>query len=143
MSATSAGGGVAVPVTEGPTAARGTPGLPDSVPAGNNAGPTAVAADATEVETGPSVLRQPSAVELRALYPDEARKAGVEADVRVELLVSETGAVSAVRLLDGAGQGFDEVAVRAARLIAFRPARRGGRPVAIRLPWTLKFRLDG
>jgi len=142
MSATSAGGGVAVPVTDGPTSARGTPGLPASVPAGNNAGPTRVAADATDVETIPVVLRQPSASELQSLYPVEARKARLEADVRVDLLVSETGAVTAARILEGAGEGFDEVALRAARLLAFRPAQRGGRPVAIHHPWTFKFRLD-
>ncbi len=145
MSATSPGGGVAVPVTAGPTAARGDPSLPASAPVGDN---TAFArapppADVTEVEVPPRLVRQPSSLELRALYPEAARRDGVEGDVRLELLVSETGAVTEVRVLTRAGHGFDEVAPQAARRIVFRPAERGGRPVAVRIPWTLKFRLDG
>jgi protein TonB len=145
MSATSPGGGVAVPVTAGPTAARGDPSLPSSAPVGNNTAFTRAAppADVTEVEVAPQLVRQPSALELRTLYPEAARRLGLEGDVRLELLVSEDGAVTEVRLLAGAGHGFDEVAPEAARRILFRPARRGGRPVAVRIPWTLKFRLDG
>jgi protein TonB len=143
MSATSPGGGVAVPVTSGPTAARGNPLLPPTAPVGDNTAFARAATEVTEVERAPQLLRQPSSLELRALYPEEARRAGLEGDVRLELVVDERGAVSEVRLLEGAGHGFDEVAARAARLIVFRPAERGGRPVAVRLPWTLKFRLDG
>lgn len=144
MSATSPGGGVAVPVTSGPTAARGDPTLPASTPVGDN---TAFArrppADVTEVERPPSILTQPSALDLRALYPEAARRDGVEGDVRLELLVTERGTVAEVRILERAGHGFDEVAPEAARRLVFRPAERGGRPVAVRIPWTLKFRLDG
>ena len=146
LSATSPGGGVAVPVTEGATAARGNPALPASAPVGDNtafARAAAGVADVTEVERGPQLVRQPSALELRDLYPEAARRDGVEGDVRLELLVDERGAVTEVRLLERAGHGFDEVAPRAARLIVFRPAQRDGRAAAVRIPWTLKFRLDG
>ncbi|MBK9517542.1 MAG: energy transducer TonB [Anaeromyxobacter sp.] len=146
MSATAPGGGVAVPVTGGPTAARGDPGLPASTPVGDNtafARAAAGTADVTEVERAPRLVRQPSSLELRALYPEAARRDGLEGDVRLELLVDERGAVAEVRLLERAGNGFDEVAPRAARLIVFRPAERAGRAVAVRIPWTLKFRLDG
>jgi protein TonB len=145
MSATSPGGGVAVPVTSGPTAARGDPTLPAAAPVGDN---TAFAerpppADVTEVERAPRLLRQPSALDLRALYPEAARRDGLEGDVRLELLVSERGEVTEVRVVEPAGHGFDEVAPVAARRIVFEPARRGGRAVAVRIQWTLKFRLDG
>lgn len=133
-------GGVAVPVTSGPTAARGDPRLPSSVPVGDN---TAYAADVTEVERAPSLLRQPSSAEMRALYPGAARREGVEADVGLELLVSERGDVSDVRVVSPAGQGFDEVARQLGRRMTFRPAQRGGRPIGVWIPWTWKFRLDG
>ena len=141
MEATVPGGGVAVPTTEGPTTARGRADLPASAPVGQNAGPTAV--DVVEVERGPRATRQPSAEDLRALYPEEARRDGLEADVKLELLVDEEGRVAEVKVLRAAGNGFDEAAVRAARGLGFSPATRGGRPVAVRIPWTLKFRLDG
>lgn len=145
LSATAPGGGVAVPVTSGPTAARGDPTLPASAPVGDNA-PHAMApppADVTEVERAPRLLRQPTSLELRALYPEAARREGIEGDVRLELLVDERGEVAEARLLQRAGHGFDEVAPDAARRIRFEPAQRGGRPVAVRIQWTLKFRLDG
>lgn len=146
LSATAPGGGVAVPVTEGPTAARGNPALPSTAPVGDNtafARAAAGVADVTEVEQAPQLVRQPSALELRDLYPEAARREGREGDVRLELLVDERGVVTEVRLLERAGFGFDEVAPRAARLIVFRPAQRAGRAAAVRIPWTLKFRLDG
>jgi len=141
MEATVPGGGVAVPTTEGPTAARGRADLPASVPVGQNPGPTAL--DVVEVERGPRAMRQPSPEDLRSLYPEEARREGLEADVKLELLVDEEGRVAEVKVMRPAGNGFDEAAVRAARGLGFSPATRGGRPVAVRIPWTLKFRLDG
>jgi TonB family protein len=135
-------GGVAVPTTEGRTAARGDPSLPSSAPVGDNDAPPP-AADVTEVERAPRARRQPSAEEIRALYPARAREERLEQDVRVDLLVSERGAVAQVRVRSGGGDGFGEAAAEVARRIAFDPATRGGRPVAVWIPWTVKFRLDG
>jgi TonB family protein len=98
--------------------------------------------DVTDLEQSPRLLRQPSKLDLRALYPEAARREGLEADVKVELLVDETGAVREVRVVEGAGGGFDEAAQRLARLLAFSPGTRGGRAVAVRYAWTFKFRLD-
>jgi TonB family protein len=100
-------------------------------------------ADVTEVERAPRALRQPSSAEIRALYPEAAREAQLEGDVRVDLLVSERGAVAEVRVRSGGANGFGEAAARVARLLAFEPATRGGRPVAVWIPWTIKFRLEG
>jgi TonB family protein len=133
-------GGVAVPTTEGRTAPRGDPTLPPSAPVGNAVAPPA---DVTEVERAPRALRQPSSAEIRALYPQPAREAQLEGDVRVDLLVSERGAVTEVRVRSGGANGFGDAAVRVARLLAFEPATRGGRPVAVWIPWTIKFRLEG
>ena len=47
-----------------------------------------------------------------------------------------------VRVLRASGNGFDEAAITAARGIRFQPAERGGKPVAVWIPWTMKFRLD-
>jgi TonB family protein len=136
-------GGVAVPTTQGQTAARGDPRLPSSAPPGDNTAFSTAPADVTEVERAPVLLRQPSAAETRSLYPDGPRREGIEADVGLELLVSEGGEVAQVRVVRGAGRGFDAVAQQLGRRMRFEPARRGGRPVAVWIPWTWKFRLDG
>jgi protein TonB len=136
MEATIPGGGVAVPVT----GAGAAPSL-RGVPGGTSDDPDAPVT-APEVETAPRLLSQPVAEEMRSLYPEAARRDGLEADVRLELLVSQTGEVAEVAVVRSAGPGFDEAARRLARRFRFRPAERGGRPVAVRIPWTLKFRLE-
>jgi protein TonB len=74
-------------------------------------------------------------------YPDAARARGVEGDVRVELVVSPSGAVESARVVRGAGGGLDEAALRAVRRYQFAPATQGGRPVRVRMSWSVQFRL--
>ena len=137
MEATVPGGGVAVPVAGAGTrpATRATPGA-----AGE--GPEAPAF-ALEPDAGPALLSQPDPAEMRSLYPEAARRGALEGDVKLELLVSETGEVVEVKVVRSAGSGFDEVAERLVRRFRFRPAVRAGRPVPARIPWTYKFRLEG
>ena len=141
MDGTAPGGSVPVPVTGGSSAPRGDPRLPPSAPVGDN--PPGPVADVLEVDRPPRLVGQPSAAELRALYPPAARREGLEADVRVEMLVSDRGEVERVRLVAGAGNGFDEAAKTLARRMRFEPARRGAASVAVWIAWTWKFRLDG
>ncbi len=138
----SAGGGLAMPTTSGATAARGNPNAPASAPAGDNSAFAGRPSDVTDLEQAPRLLRQPSKLDLRALYPEAARRDGLEANVRVELLVDETGAVREVRVVEGGGAGFDAAVQQLARMLSFTPGTRAGRPVAVRYAWTFKFRLD-
>jgi protein TonB len=135
-------GGIAMPVTSGVTATRGNPNAPASVPVGDNSPFAGRASDVTDVEQAPRLLRQPSRLDLRALYPEAARREGLEANVKAELLVDEAGAVREARVVEGGGNGFDEAVQKLARLLSFSPATRGGRPVPVRYAWTFKFRLD-
>jgi protein TonB len=135
--------GVAVPTTGGATAARGDPEAPSSARVGDNGPFAARAGDVTDVEEPPRLLRQPTALDLRRYYPEQARVEGVEANVRVELLVDVSGAVREVRLVEEGAPGFADAAQQLGRLLAFSPARRGGRAVPVRYLWTFKFRLDG
>ncbi|MEM6784954.1 MAG: energy transducer TonB [Bacteroidota bacterium] len=72
-------------------------------------------------------------------YPDAARRAGVQARVRVKVLVTETGQVTEAeiverlllrgdeeRAVDAIGYGVEEAALDAARRERFRPARHEG-----------------
>jgi len=152
LEATVAGGGVAVPVSNGAgTFAAGSPtgdpnGSPDLPAGGNSAsglgpaglpGPVA-AGDLTRL---PRLLSQPSAEQVRALYPEAARQAGLEGDVTLRLLVSASGQVEQVRVVRKAGHGFDEAAVRGVGLYRFEPGQQRGRARATWIPWTYKFRL--
>jgi protein TonB len=90
----------------------------------------------------PTLVSQPSRSQMRAAYPPRAREEGIEGDVRMKILVSSTGQVTSVRLLRPAGNGFDEAARNLVRRFRFRAARKGGRAVAVWIPWTYKFRLS-
>ena len=74
-------------------------------------------------------------------YPPAAQGEGVEADVKLEMVVSREGTVESARPLGSNGHGFDEAAARAARRFRFAPALKDGQPVRVRVGWTVQFRL--
>ncbi len=75
-------------------------------------------------------------------YPSDARDDGVEADVPLDIVVDENGRVTDVRPTRHLGYGLDESAAAAIRGYRFSPAMRGGRPVKVRMRWTVVFRLS-
>jgi len=115
--------------------------IPDDT-ADANAKDRVVPAEVTEVTSMPKILRKPTPQELQKSYPEEARRLGLEGDVKLELLVSEKGRVVRTRILKKAGNGFDEAARKLVKLFRFRPAKQGKNAVAVWIPWTYKFRLD-
>ena len=75
------------------------------------------------------------------IYPAAARQAEIEADLPLEIVVDWAGLVSSARGLSRAGYGLDESALLAIRSYRFSPALRDGRPVRVRMRWTVQFRL--
>jgi TonB family protein len=75
------------------------------------------------------------------VYPARARQAEIEIDLPLEIVVDADGRVAATRALSHAGYGLDEAAERAMRAYRFSPALRAGRPVRVRMRWTVQFRL--
>lgn len=76
-----------------------------------------------------------------ATYPAAARAGELEADVAVEILLDPSGNVLEARVVKPAGSGFDESAIAAVRRYRFSPAVRDGRPVRVRMRWSVQFRL--
>jgi TonB family protein len=74
-------------------------------------------------------------------YPSDARAAEIEADVPLEIVVDARGTVVDARVTRPAGYGLDEAALRAARARNGRRARRGDHAVAVRMRWSMEFRL--
>jgi TonB family protein len=75
------------------------------------------------------------------LYPPGARSDELEGDVSLEIVLDTDGTVTDARVLRAAGHGFDESALRAVRRYRFTSAQRHGRPVRVRMPWTVQFRI--
>lgn len=77
-----------------------------------------------------------------AEYPSAAKEAGLTADVLLRLRVESDGSVSEAEVIEGAGHGFDEAAVAAARQFVFAPATRAGQPIVVRIPFKYSFTLQ-
>lgn len=77
------------------------------------------------------------------VYPAQARRSEIEADIALDIVVDGTGTVVSARAAgrDATGYGLDEAALQAVRGYRFSPAMRAGRPVSVRMRWTVQFRL--
>lgn len=79
---------------------------------------------------------------LKKFYPEAERRAGREGDVVVALHIAADGAVTSVDVLRPAAPAFNEAAKKVAALMKFSPAvALNGRPVAVKLPQPVQFRL--
>jgi TonB family protein len=74
-------------------------------------------------------------------YTDPARRAGLEGEVLLEMVVTAEGTVTDVRVLQRLGSGLDERAIAAVQQWQFSPARRHGVPVAVLVEVAVEFRL--
>lgn len=104
---------------------------------------TADDADALPAPTDEYLVSQMPVVisEVRPTYPPEAREARQEGAVVVDALIDEAGVVRQVSVLEGA-EVFRASALAAMKQFRFKPALVDGRPVAVRIRYTLRFRLE-
>jgi periplasmic protein TonB len=98
-----------------------------------------------EVDTGPefegglAALYKYLRFELR--YPAEAYEAGVEAILQVKFVINEKGKVCSLQVMNKAGFGLDEEALRVvAKIPDFKtPAMAGGKPVKVYCQLPIRF----
>jgi protein TonB len=70
--------------------------------------------------------------QVQPVYPEEARRAGVQGLVVLEVSIDEQGKVGDVKVVRGLGHGCDEAMVAAVRQWRFHPATRDGKPIKVR-----------
>lgn len=75
-------------------------------------------------------------------YPEEAKRNGIEGTVLLRVRVEADGRVSEVEVLRGLGYGLDEAAREGIKRIKFKPAIKGGEPVATKITYNFTFMLD-
>jgi protein TonB len=66
-------------------------------------------------------------------YTDEAKAAGVEGTVVLDLIVGEDGRVRDVQIVQGLPNGLTEAATKALRECRFSPGEKDGKPVPVRI----------
>ncbi|HEU4384177.1 MAG TPA: TonB family protein [Anaeromyxobacteraceae bacterium] len=136
MEATTSAGAVAAPVGN---TLHGR--MPERAPDPSEAQP--YRAERYALPTQVTSLPEPVEVSVpKDEYPPEAARAGVEGEVKLRLLVDETGRVREATVLRDPGHGLGPAAARIAkRYLRFKPALRGGEAVATEIPYTMLFEL--
>jgi protein TonB len=79
--------------------------------------------------------------EVKADYSDEARRANIEGEVELEIVVRSNGTVGDIKILRGLRAGLNERAVQAVRQWRFSPGRMKGVPVDVVVQVGVEFRL--
>ena len=70
--------------------------------------------------------------EIPIEYPMDLWDADVEGEIMLRVRVTDTGTVDSVEVLEGSGYpALDSAAVRGARQLQYRPARRDGRRISV------------
>ena len=89
------------------------------------------------VDTAPTVIKK-----FPAVYPEHARRLGIQGTVTINVLVSEKGDVADAKILQGIKNavGFDQAALQAVRKWKFEPATVKGIKVKVWIPVAIEFK---
>ena len=82
------------------------------------------------------------AIQSKIIYPEIAKRAGVEGKVYVLAFVDEKGDVTNVKIIKGLGAGLDEAALNAVKQTKFKPGKQRGKPVKVQVSIPIVFRLQ-
>ena len=83
-----------------------------------------------------------AAIQRNLVYPEIARKAGVEGRVVVRCLVDKSGSVVDTKIMQSLGNnGCDEAAIAAVRSVKWKPAMQRDKPVKVWIAIPVVFRL--
>lgn len=79
------------------------------------------------------------------VYPEKARKLGIEAELYVRALVDSEGKVAQAEIIkieaSKKNLGFEKSALKAAHHATYKPAQKDGKPVATWIAYAVKFKL--
>lgn len=113
---------------------------------GGGTDPAATGGDGTvsvaAIKTMPQPIGDTDFVDATRDYPPDARRLGIEGQVKVRLKVDAAGKVAARSLVTRLGHGLDELALKLATRLRFKPAiDTSDRPVPATVVWTFTFTL--
>ncbi len=93
------------------------------------------------VETMPEIIGGIQSLARNLVYPELARRAGVEGTVFILAYVDEKGTVQRTEIARGIGAGCDEAAAEAVAKAKFKPGLQRGQPVKVRVMVPVRFSL--
>jgi protein TonB len=95
-----------------------------------------------KAEVMPEPVGGMSTIQKRVIYPEIARKAGIEGKVYVQAFIDEKGDVIKTKILKGIGSGCDESAMKAVKETKFTPAKQSGKFVKVQVVVPVLFKLN-
>ncbi|HPF08945.1 MAG TPA: energy transducer TonB [Candidatus Cloacimonadota bacterium] len=78
---------------------------------------------------------------INPVYPEFARKNGIQGTVVLEVEVLKDGSVRNIHVKRSVSGGLDEAAIEAVRKVRFKPGRSSGQPVDVLLIMPVEFTL--
>lgn len=100
-------------------------------------------AQTKDADVMPSPVGGIMAIANNVVYPEEAKKAGVQGKVFVKAIIDESGNVVKTSIKKSVGSGCDEAAMEAIRKTKFTPGTKDGNPVKVSVTIPIQFKLDG
>lgn len=94
------------------------------------------------VEEMPEPIGGIEGIQQKIVYPEIAKRAGVQGRVFVKAFVDENGNVNKVELIKGIGAGCDEAAMSAVQQTRFKPGKQRGKPVKVQVTVPVLFKLQ-
>jgi periplasmic protein TonB len=94
------------------------------------------------VEEMPEPIGGIQAIQSKIVYPEIAKRAGIEGKVYVLAFVDETGTVTKAEIIKGLGAGLDEAALKAVKETKFKPGKQRGKPVKVQVSIPIVFKLQ-
>ena len=94
------------------------------------------------VEKMPELIGGLVSIQSKVLYPEMARKVGIEGRVTVQFIINENGEVENPKVVKGIGGGCDEAAIAAVQDAKFTPGMQRGRAVRVQYSLPIVFRLQ-
>ena len=92
------------------------------------------------VEEMPEPIGGLSSIQSKIVYPEIARRAGVDGKVFVLAFVDESGNVTNAEIVKGIGSGCDEAALDAVLQTKFKPGIQRGKPVKVKITIPIVFK---
>lgn len=81
-------------------------------------------------------------IQEKIMYPDSAKKNGIEGKVFLTAFINEVGNVVSVKIIKGIGYGCDDAAMSAVHQTKFKPGLLGNKPVKVQVSIPIVFKLQ-
>jgi TonB family protein len=81
-------------------------------------------------------------IQEKIMYPDSAKKNGIEGKVFLTAFINEVGNVVSVKIIKGIGYGCDDAAMSAVHQTKFKPGLLGSKPVKVQVTIPIVFKLQ-